>query len=270
EIRARHEAVRVLVVLVRAHAVEAALRGVRELVERPVVVLAHAARVGQLPPGRRHPDGLVALLEVGGQLAIRHQMEGADLHRPLTVPGSAAGARSRRARVRPATRTGRRAARDRSLARRSRSAPDCGARSAGGEDRGARRRTRAARGAPRACRWRSRSYRCGHSCHTPHPEVSADITAPTGQGQGLLPPRACFAALSSGVVRARSAGRGARSRGRTMPIRRWSAGRSGIRLSAPARTSAFTAISETIESPRPAPTSFLVASALPSSIATRG
>src|SRR5262249_17681573 len=99
---------------------------------------------------------------------------------------------------------------------------------------------------------------------------SADITAAIQQGQGFAPPRARFAAASSAVTSACSAGRGALSRRRTMPIRRWSAGRSGIRLSAPARASAFTAISETIESPSPAPTSFLVASALPSSIATCG
>src|SRR5262249_5376279 len=99
---------------------------------------------------------------------------------------------------------------------------------------------------------------------------SADITAAIRQGQGVVPSPARFAVVSSAVSTARSAGRGARSRRRTIPIRRWSAGRSGIRLSAPAFTSAFTAISETIERPSPAPTSFLVASALPSSIATRG
>src|SRR6202008_2641709 len=89
-----------------AHAVEAALRRVLELVECPVVVLAHATRVGELPPRRRHPDGLVALLEVGRELPVRHQMEGADLHGALILPGSAAAGRSRRARARPATRTG--------------------------------------------------------------------------------------------------------------------------------------------------------------------
>src|SRR5207245_11200194 len=91
--------------LVRAHPVEPDLRRVLELVEGPVVVLAHAARVGQLPPGRRHPDGLVALLEIVGQLTIRHQMERADLHRPLSLPRIEAGGRSRRARARRATRT---------------------------------------------------------------------------------------------------------------------------------------------------------------------
>src|ERR1700682_530438 len=42
---------------------------------------------GQLPPGRRHPHGRVALLEIGGQLPVRHQMERADLH-GLTSQGS--------------------------------------------------------------------------------------------------------------------------------------------------------------------------------------
>src|SRR5439155_19784051 len=60
--------------------VEARARRVEQLVERPVVVLPHAARVGQLPPRRRHPHGFVALLEIVGQLAVRHQVERADLH----------------------------------------------------------------------------------------------------------------------------------------------------------------------------------------------
>src|SRR5262245_31543844 len=113
--------------LVRAHAVEAVLRGVLELVERPVVVLAHAARIGKLPPGWRHPDRFVTLLEVGGQLAIRHQMEGADLHGPLTLPGSAAGWRSRPARARPGTRSGSACdPRDRGRSPAARSAGRCG------------------------------------------------------------------------------------------------------------------------------------------------
>src|SRR5262245_16695603 len=99
--------------------------------------------------------------------------------------------------------------------------------------------------------------------------TSADITAAIRHGQGLLP-RARFAAFSSAVKNASSAGRGARSRRRTIPIRRLSAGRSGIRFKAPARASAFAAIWETTESPSPAATSFLVASALPSSMTTRG
>ena len=52
--------------------------------------------------------------------------------------------------------------------------------------------------------------------------------------------------------------------------RRASGGLSGMADRAPAFTSAATAMAEASESPRPAPTSFLIASALPSSIATRG
>src|SRR2546430_3676963 len=62
--------------------------GEQQLVERPVVVLPHARGVGQLPPRRRDPDRFVALLEVVRQLAVRHQVERADLH--LNPPASAA------------------------------------------------------------------------------------------------------------------------------------------------------------------------------------
>ena len=80
EIRARHEPVGVLVMLVGAHPVEAGPRRVQQLVQRPVVVLAHAPGIGQLPPGRGHPDAVVAALEVLGQLAVGHQVERADFH----------------------------------------------------------------------------------------------------------------------------------------------------------------------------------------------
>src|SRR3989475_9887503 len=85
--RSRHEAVGVLVMLGWADAIEAALCRIKQLVERPVVVLADAAGVGQLPPRRRHPDGFVTLLEVHGQLPVRHQVEGADLHLIPSVGG---------------------------------------------------------------------------------------------------------------------------------------------------------------------------------------
>src|SRR3989442_8358454 len=65
---------------VGADAVEAGARGEQQLVEGPVVVLPHARGVGQLPPRRRDPDRFVALLEVVRQLAVRHQVERADLH----------------------------------------------------------------------------------------------------------------------------------------------------------------------------------------------
>src|SRR5262249_26028086 len=80
-----HEAVGVLMVLVGADAVEAGARGVQQLVERPVVVLPDASRVRELRPRRRHPHARVALLEVRRQLAMRHQVERADLHVKASV-----------------------------------------------------------------------------------------------------------------------------------------------------------------------------------------
>ena len=68
DVRTGHETVRVLVVLVRADAVEATLCGIEQLVDRPILVLTHAPRVGEFPPRRRDPYGLVAGLEVGRQL----------------------------------------------------------------------------------------------------------------------------------------------------------------------------------------------------------
>src|SRR5262245_34930812 len=68
--------------LVGADAVEARARRVEQLVQRPVVVLAHAPGVGQLPPRGSYPHARVALLEVGGQFAVRHQVKRADLHLP--------------------------------------------------------------------------------------------------------------------------------------------------------------------------------------------
>src|SRR5215831_13558626 len=102
DVRTRHETVRVLVVLVRADAVETALRRIEQLVDRPIVVLTHALRVGEFPPWRRDPHGLVAGLEVGRQLTMRHEVEHTDLHacppfnttyarysgRPVAVPRS--------------------------------------------------------------------------------------------------------------------------------------------------------------------------------------
>src|SRR5215471_18284578 len=90
--------------LVRADAVEAALRCIKQLVNCPIVVLTHAPRVGEFPPRRRDPHGLVAGLEVGRQLTMRHEVEHTDLHacppfnttyatysgRPVGVPRSSA------------------------------------------------------------------------------------------------------------------------------------------------------------------------------------
>src|SRR6516164_10402982 len=58
--------VRVLVVLVRADAVEATLRGIEQLVDRPIIILTHAPRVGEFPPRRRDPHRLVAVSKSGG------------------------------------------------------------------------------------------------------------------------------------------------------------------------------------------------------------
>ena len=80
QVGARHEPVGVLVMLVGAYPVEPRPGRVQQLVERPVVVLAHTPGVGQLPPGRGHPDARVAPLEIGGQLAVGHQVERADFH----------------------------------------------------------------------------------------------------------------------------------------------------------------------------------------------
>ncbi len=68
----------------------------------------------------------------------------------------------------------------------------------------------------------------------------------------------------------RRAGVSGLSRRRTRPRRRTRAGESGRIESAPDRTSSRTAMAGLTERPRPAPTSFLMASSLPSSITIRG
>ena len=78
--RIGHEAIDVLVVLVGAHAVHARARGMNEFIQRPVVVLAHLLRIGDVEPDRIDVGGLVLLVEIRRQVAIRHQMEHADFH----------------------------------------------------------------------------------------------------------------------------------------------------------------------------------------------
>ena len=78
--RIGHETVDVLVVLVGAHPVHARARRVDELVERPVVILAHLLRIGDVEPDRIDVSGLVMLVEIRRQIAIRHQVEHADFH----------------------------------------------------------------------------------------------------------------------------------------------------------------------------------------------
>ncbi len=78
--RIGHKTVDVLVVLVGAHPVHAGARRMDELVERPVVILADLLRIGDIEPDRIDIGGLVMLVEIRRQIAIRHQMEHADFH----------------------------------------------------------------------------------------------------------------------------------------------------------------------------------------------
>ena len=80
-VRAGHEAVGVLVVLVYADTVEAEVGCVHQLVERPVVVVADPLRCCQLVERRVDPDRVIALLEVVRQLPVGHQVEHRDFHR---------------------------------------------------------------------------------------------------------------------------------------------------------------------------------------------
>src|SRR5207249_10549975 len=75
---------------------------------------------------------------------------------------------------------------------------------------------------------------------------------------------------SSAASTASSAGVGGLSRRRTIASRRASGGANGRAVSVRARTSPRTATAEMTETPRPAATRRLVASTLPSSLATRG
>jgi hypothetical protein len=76
EVRGRHVAVRVLVVLVHAHAVEPDFLGVQELVEIRVVELMAQRRVVQLV-GAGHPGRAVV---VGRQLRVGHEVEREEPH----------------------------------------------------------------------------------------------------------------------------------------------------------------------------------------------
>src|ERR1700730_15723288 len=67
-------------VLVDADAVHSGLGGIGQLIEGPVVVLAYFFGVGEFPEWRINPYGLVALLEVGGQVAVGHEVEHRDFH----------------------------------------------------------------------------------------------------------------------------------------------------------------------------------------------
>src|SRR5579864_9847504 len=56
--------------LVKAEAVEAEIVGHLEFVEIPVQVLGDLRRMAKLVVGRRHPDALVTIAKVIGQVAI--------------------------------------------------------------------------------------------------------------------------------------------------------------------------------------------------------
>ena len=80
QIGRRHQAIDVLMMLVEHHAVEADLVGIGELVD--IFPIEAAASLG-VPQAVRHgdPAGLVSLVEVGGQIRIRHEMPAVELDR---------------------------------------------------------------------------------------------------------------------------------------------------------------------------------------------
>ena len=82
QVRIAHEAVRVLVMLVGADAVEAELRRQHQFVDRPVVVVGDLVGVAVLPPGRIDPSRRQAPGEILRQIAIGHEMKHRDLHGP--------------------------------------------------------------------------------------------------------------------------------------------------------------------------------------------
>src|SRR5262245_56308044 len=66
--------------LIGAQSVQAGLRRKQHLVECRVVVLADLVGIGDVKPDGIDIGRVVALLVVARQIAIRHQMEHADLH----------------------------------------------------------------------------------------------------------------------------------------------------------------------------------------------
>src|SRR6266508_3117590 len=91
----RHQAVDVLMVLVEHHAVEAVLVGIGELVD---IFLVESAAARAVPQAVRHrdPAGVVNLVEVGGEVRVRHKVPAIELDRiahglPSRGPTSAGG-----------------------------------------------------------------------------------------------------------------------------------------------------------------------------------
>ena len=78
--RVGHEAVDVLVMLIGAQPVHAGLGRIQHLVERGVVKLPDLVAVGDVEPDRLDVGRVVALLVVGRQFPIRHQVKHADFH----------------------------------------------------------------------------------------------------------------------------------------------------------------------------------------------
>ena len=78
QVRRRHQAVDVLVVLVEHHAVEAELVGIGELVD---ILLIEAAALLRVPQRvrHRHPAGVVFLVEIRRQVRIRHEVPAVEL-----------------------------------------------------------------------------------------------------------------------------------------------------------------------------------------------
>ncbi len=75
-----HEAINVLMMLVRADAVKARLGGEQQFVEREIVVLANLFGIGNVKPDWIDERGVITLLEIRRQVPIRHQVEHADFH----------------------------------------------------------------------------------------------------------------------------------------------------------------------------------------------
>jgi hypothetical protein len=66
QVGTRHESVGVLMMLVNAQPVQPGMGGIGQFVQCPVVVLANSFRIGQLPPRRVYPNGVIPLLKSSG------------------------------------------------------------------------------------------------------------------------------------------------------------------------------------------------------------
>ena len=80
DVRVGHESICVLMVLIHAYPIHPHLVCIDQLIQRPVVVLAHPLRVRQLRPRRVHPHRVVPVLEIIREFPVRHQVEHGYLH----------------------------------------------------------------------------------------------------------------------------------------------------------------------------------------------